>query len=1113
MHRNFHIYKSSAGSGKTYTLVKEYLKIVLREPSKVRHILAITFTNAAAAEMKERIIRELGQISSLEGEGLSQDDQHPLVKQIVKELQDDEGVMLSAETIVANARIVLKGILHTYGDFSVSTIDSFVHRVIRTFSFDLFLPFHFDVELDDEALLSQATDLLIGRAGRDKQLTDLLVAFIIHQADEEKDLRIENLISNLGKTLMAEDADSSLQRLKDLSMEDLFHISKKIKEVIYSYENNVRKHAREALELIHKHGLEPGSFYQARSGICKYFQDLATGSVSAFINPNSYVRKTIDEDKWVSGKAGPSETEAIQAIKPQLQLYFEAIAGKDLTLISNYKTYQAVGKNFFQVAVLNELDKVLEEVKTDKVMLHISDFNKMVAAIVAEQPVPFIYERLGERYHHYMVDEFQDTSCLQWQNLLPLIDNSLAGGHFSMVVGDGKQAIYRFRNGDVEQFARLPELTTAMRSAARQEWEQALKANCNIKHLGTNYRSERAIVDFNNRFFSFTANHLPDDLQAIYLDATQQFLPSKNDGYVEIRFLSPEAPARPVSDDAVALSHGREADMVQTDGESDRKHSFEQLNLDAVSETIEQVLAGGHALRDITILCHSNAKASLIARDLLAKGVPVISSESLLLNHAEEVNFILSFIRLLADQFDQVAAVDLLGYLMKNNWVSRPGTIHECIAQIKKNQFSRQADSTRVPDAIDALLAGNGIPLSFRDFFHLNLYDICEHIIRVFFAGPGTPNPFVAFFSDALYDYSEKNASSVHDFLSWWEEKSDAFSLVLPDGVDAVRIMTIHKSKGLQFPVVIVPFADHSFSRTTKNGQWVDVDLPEIPELKTTWVGLNKKELENTPYETARQAEAGKSFLDTLNMVYVAFTRPVEKLFVFSKMTRTFNAHTSHGLLHKFLKQENLWQEDQLSYSFGTLTTTKKKEAVHDEKQDVSEPEVKDIFFEAIVSQPWSRMLRMKSHQAERSLISGESDVLERGNLLHRAMEKIYVHADVQKTLQQMLEQGEIDTGRMLEWNEKIMRLIQQEAVAPYFQPGLKVMSEAGIFDEDGQFYRPDRIVITAHEAVIMDYKTGRQYARHLSQMALYGDLLHRMGYQNVKKLILYLDENKINTV
>jgi ATP-dependent helicase/nuclease subunit A len=1135
--KNFHIYKSSAGSGKTYTLVKEYLKIVLLNPSKVSHILAITFTNAAAAEMKARIVNELGNLISLK-EQPHNEKARSLLDQITKEWQSSHKIEIPAEdSVISNAELVLKHILHRYSEFSVSTIDSFVHRVIRTFAFDLFLPFHFDVELDAESLLAQAADTLISKAGIDKNLTELLISFILTQADEEKDLRIELQIIEMGKTLMDENGSAALKNLRGMSLDDFLMIAKRLRETIKKYEETVRNQAKEAMKIIQDHQLSSTDFFQTKSGVYGYLNNLAAGLTGDKITPNSYVIRTLEDDKWASGKADAAAKSAIQNIKQTLTNIITAITGPDMLHVNLYKIYAAIGRTIFPVAVLNELENILEEIKTENVLLHISDFNKKIAAIVAEQPVPFIYERLGEKYHHYMIDEFQDTSGLQWQNLLPLIDNSLAGGRMSLVVGDGKQAIYRFRNGDVEQFAALPNLTSSIRSVAKPEWEQSLTANQMLKNLDTNYRSRQEIVSFNNKFFSHAKDFLSENLKLIYDEAEQHSLPSKTGGYVEITFVDPDDLVRNAAVHAgESAKHTSNPEYIQSahsaysDAGSDEEDdpSYQKATLLRIIEIIGRIRDAGHPLSDITILCRANHEASLVAQTLLEQAIPVISSESLLLNQSDDVNFIISLIRLVSNQDDQIAATEILGYVCKEKLIKEPDTLHGCLIETGLFARPRKTKPNSLLHAIEQILKKNGISLSFAEFFHQNLYDICETIIRIFFAGKSTANPFVAFFSDAVFDYSEKHNLSVDEFLEWWDLNNRKFSLVVPEGIDAIQIMTIHKSKGLQFPVVIMPFASHKYSRLTKKGHWVDLSLEEIPELTTTWISYSSKLLQGTPFEASYNEEKEKSYLDNLNITYVAFTRAIDKLFVLTKTAKSYKGDTTHGLLQKFLEAENTWMEDHHTYVFGTMSLSGHQEsaipaltpgeistAPEEKPAHVTseEPVQQPIGFHSIPSQPWSRVLKMRSHQTERNENLIGQDYLERGNLLHRAMERIFTPGDITPVLEQMLANGEIDEQRKKEWESNITQLIGQPEIARYYTDGLTVKPEAGIFDTGGNFFRPDRVVLMEDHAVVIDYKTGKQYKKHLAQMDIYGNLLRQMGYPQVKMFILYLDENYVKSV
>jgi ATP-dependent exoDNAse (exonuclease V) beta subunit len=1082
MQKQFLVYKSSAGSGKTYTLVKEYLKIVLLHPGRMYHILAITFTNAAAAEMKSRIIEELGRIKILQddpehySEASHRDaaKARDLLDQMMQEWSKEGRSFPPADALVDNASLVLKKILHNYADFAVSTIDSFVSRIVRTFAFDLGIPMNFDVELDADQMLKQAVDLLVSKVGTNDTLTSILVSYILSQAEEEKNLRIEDMIAEMAKALMEEDGEENLANLQSLSLDDFSVIAGRMKTMLRNYQLHAKKSARNAIQLIEKNDLPVASFSYGKTGIAGYFSKISAGRGEIDV-PGNNVIKTIEEDKWYGSKATIDQKAAIDDIKDSLRDLLEEITGKDNQSIHRQKELQAFSRYIFPVALLNEVSRVLEEMKRDKLTLHISDFNKRIAAIVSREPLPFIYERLGEKYRHYMIDEFQDTSALQWQNLLSLIDNALASAHKSLIVGDGKQAIYRFRNGDVEQFARLPQLTDAIQAAARQEWEQTLINNYNEQNLDTNYRSRQEVVGFNNRFFECVREMLPEALRHVYKDTRQKSLAGKPGGYVEISF-----------------------------AEGEKKQDSREETLRQIIDILDRCREAGHPLSDITILCRANGDASLTAAHLMEHNIPVISSESLLLEQSGEVNFILALLGLLTDKHNEVAAAEILGYLYQCGKITNPPEWHACLLEAGLGQSGGNDSPSDLQQSLQSLLNKNNIPLQWSGFAHLNIYDACENIVRIFFASQQEANPFIAFFSDAVYDYTEKNSSSLPDFLEWWEGNSKYFSLIVPAGVEAVQIKTIHKSKGLQFPVVIYPFADDHV-RLTKKGQWVNCDLDAFPNLQSSWVGFNKKGLSDTRFEALYQQERDKSQLDLMNLVYVAFTRPVEKLFIISGNVPKKKSDSISGMLVHFLNQQQLWQETQNRYAFGSL---ERKESVRKTPESRT-----DFAFARIISEPWSRALRMRSHQAERSLPGKHDDPLERGNLLHRAMEQIRSPEDIEQVLEQLKTNGEIDQTTREEWQHMIGKLISLPELSPYFTSQAIIKPEAGIFDAQGNFFRPDRVVILPGQTAVIDYKTGKEYRKHIKQMETYAALLADMGYPNIKKIILYLDESKVKTV
>jgi ATP-dependent exoDNAse (exonuclease V) beta subunit len=747
---SFTVYKSSAGSGKTFTLVKEYLRLVLPEPEKFRHILAITFTNKAANEMKERVLdslRELAKPSETRNSAVT----HYLLPSIVRETK------LTEQEIGLRAGESLRLILHDYSDFAIGTIDSFSHRIIRTFAHDFGLPVNFLVEVDSDELLTTAVDLLMDKVGEDPALTKLLVRFIESRMEDENDWNIERILLNFARILLDEDGKQHLDKLRNLTLDDFYRIVASVQKQVILFEAGIRSRGEKATGLIRSSNLPDSAFYQGRAGISKYFEKLSQGDLDS-VEPNSYVQKTIREDKWTGGSTSSAEAGLINSLKPELTALYEDIQRLYEEGKNRYHLSAAILRTLFPMAVLNAIGQLLDAFKNQNNIVHISEFNQRISGFILREPVPFIYERLGEKFNHILIDEFQDTSILQWRNLLPLVENALSNGYFNLVVGDGKQAIYRWRNGDVQQFAELPAIPGSRTSKTLAESEKILRDHYHMEPLDTNFRSKTEIVEFNNSFFSTLKFLLSPANQLVYESVEQKARTGETGGYIRIEFAGREQKGKEYQDDLCSR----------------------------ILQTIREQEDAGYHRQDIAILCRRNRDGSEIARFLLGNDIDVISAESLLLMHSPEVNFLAGMLRLLFERYNVILLAELVTYLFTREKLPATG-LHELLARIP----------LRPDDTFFFQLIGEYNYSVFPGLLKTRpVYDAIEELVRVFYPD-ATADPYIQFFLDTVLKYSRKHSASAADFLEWWDEHKETISIVMPDGINAVRVRSTRKRECL----------------------------------------------------------------------------------------------------------------------------------------------------------------------------------------------------------------------------------------------------------------------------------------------------------------------------
>jgi len=676
-----------------------------------------------------------------------------------------------------------------------------------------------------------------------------------------------------------------------------------------------------------------------------------------------------------------------------------------------------------------------------------------------EEPAPFIYERLGEKYKHFLIDEFQDTSVLQWNNLLPLLENSLAESNFNMIVGDGKQSIYRWRNGEVEQFAVLPKIINSNDDELLKTREQSLVRNYNEQVLKNNFRSKAEIVVFNNDFFEVISEKINPDYMGIYNDVKQSYDNGLNGGFVSIDF-----PDEPMAADVYA-----------------------EWNLAKVKSTLEQILEDGYRQNDVAILCRDNRHASEIAAFLLQNDYNVVSSESLLLMNSPEVRFLIATMKFLNNNNDQVSILEMVEFLTVNNLLSQE--FQELVDFIFKDQ-------SKITQKYLFTLEDNGIVFKVRLLLKLSIYDLVEELIRTFKLN-ASPDPYIQFLLDAILKFSLGEDTGLKDFLTWWDTQSQKLSIVVSEGIDAIRIMTIHKAKGLEFPVVIFPFANTKHKLTNRE-LWIDYENSEMPDLKAALVNTSQS-LVDTQYAELYEEENEKSFLDLINMLYVVMTRPTDRLFIFSELppkSKSKSSSESFPKLFKYyLESKGLWLEGQDSYIFGESRKNENRTSSVDDSLNLQQ----------FISNSWKGRMRIRYQAPEYWDIDNPEDAVEYGKLIHLIMAEIKSEEDINSALINFAESGIIDTEEMEVIRPQITGFIQNPEISPFFKKGIEVKNEKDILLSNGHVVRPDRLVFNGKDVSIIDFKTGKPEQKHIEQIKFYKTTMHELGYQNIQGVLIYL--------
>ncbi len=1032
----FTIYNASAGSGKTFTLVKDYLVLLLNSSrdDAYKNILAITFTNKAVGEMKSRVILGLSSLAEEE----TPTNTESLLKLLIEETN------LEKSEIQNRSKKILKNILHNYAAFDISTIDRFTHKIIRTFAKDLGIPVNFEVELNLDLILQEAVDRVINRAGEEKELTKVLLKFTLDKTDDDKSWDISRDLFSFSKLLIRESQQQYVQQLKGKSLQDFADFSEKIKLGIILIEEDITGFANSFFELLNKFDLTEKDFNGGY--LFKYFIKIKNQNYIKLFGAKW-------QDKLEDSALYPQRlSDDKKTILDQYQPEIAGLFNKSKKAILKRDYLKAIDKSIIPLSLLSEISKEIDKIKKERSLVLISDFNPTIAKEINNQPVPFIYERLGERYKNYFIDEFQDTSEMQWTNIIPLADHNLntiqpnnePSANITLV-GDAKQSIYRFRGGKAEQFI---DLCMA---------ENPFQVEKEVIDLPSNYRSAKVVVEFNNSFFQYISNKFESDTyKTLFLKSVQEPV-KQGGGYVNISFL-------------------------------EAKKKEEELELHPIKslEIIKDLDAQGVSRSDICILTRTRKESFAIANYLNEQGLSIVSSESLLVSNSPEVRFINNLFALSLNPHDKNIKWELLNYLIQK-------------LEIKDSHKLVLANLEKEHEKFFAWLTDYEIYFDIKKIQILSIYEAAEYIIRTFSLIKNS-DAYLQFYLDFVFDSLNNKNIGISEFLELWNQKSAKLSILAPASENAVQIMTIHKSKGLEFPIVIYPFANSALQDVSRESIWLPLpeglnDIP-IGYLKASKGMLDWGETEANAY----QELLDKTEFDSINILYVAFTRAAQQLYIISNLDITakgeINENKVSGLLIGYLKEKNLWSDEKETFEFGT-------KVIKNYETSESSTNLKNSHFFSSSTQNNAVQIMTKS-----GLLwdSPQEKAILKGDLYHNIFSEINTIEDMPSAIQKFTLGENLEESEFQELERLISEVILHPELSEYYSSEAIVIKERNILSPNGEVLRPDRLNIKDKSVTIIDYKTGAFQKTHQLQMEQYENILTEMGYSVLKKILIYIN-------
>lgn len=1115
--KKFKIYTASAGSGKTYTLVKEFLVLSLAsDNASCKDILAVTFTNKAANEMKVKIL------SYLEGFICGKPDEN-MKNSLINVLNIDE------KTLIKRSSTLYDNILHNYSDFSISTIDSFVQQISRGFAKELNLPIQYKVLIDDDDLLEGLIQCIDNQIDKDdKSITEILSDFVEFQLDEESSSSVDGSIKVFVRKLLKESAykRGEILALKEISDDkEYLGIKEDLKKLYHKCKTKVLRDVEELREIEGRFKLQPSDYFNGQNGLTSILGKIEKDvdvKVSSLVG--SRIKQVFDGQKdWFAPKGNK---DAIIGVNESVD-----IVGLYKKLVEDHKKLfyvTVVKKNLYLYALRGTLLNIINQHIEDTNKVHLSEFNKRISDILGDCSVPFIYEKIGSKYKHFFIDEFQDTSLLQWHNFLPLVHNGLSDNNVSLLVGDAKQAIYRFRNGEVEQIMNLPEkIYGAEDNEFYSECEETFSNNSQKESLCDNWRSKKNIIEFNNSFFRLSKHKLKSEEYRNVYDGHEQNCPKEYeyDGFVSVEVFDMEK-----------LSSKVNNDITDETGEDSTKNTDIKLNKkykDAVKASIlndiKTLKNKGFSYRDISILVRGNGDGSDIAEFLSYEDIPVISSDSIMLKSSDKVELIIFTLKYMLDDKNDVNRLALSFY--KNKCTSA--------------EFSDV--SKALNDNIDFEKINN-----IRNQSH-SIYDLCHSIINMYIHEMNInmniiEDEFLQYFMNQVLEWQNSENKGLDAFLEYWDKKSNSLNLKIASEIDAVKIMTIHKSKGLEFKVVLYPYAFTSVPNRFGGAEmWVDSSdfdvLKDIPNISNFILPINKS-LEGTDLECYYTKEKEKSAFDDFNIMYVAMTRPADLMFIYTnqsprpdddkKKAESYNFFSDYfnaaegymdsngenidvdiedlDLIENRFKKTSSKHQNSEKFELGEVEYHEDKDK-EGKAKSILELDVNDI----PQTKDWKNALKF---EADPTMFWSEDEndysPREWGNLVHDILSQIKTVEDADKVFNYYLNEGSIDRKKIEKLRRQFEKIVADDRIKDAYSKDAIVRNEMGIIkvgEDENDVLRPDRYVEYGDRLILIDYKTGKEYEKeHSDQLQEYIAALKGLGIEkNIDAYLVYINKVKEN--